>query len=81
MKGLYDKYIITKADGTPVKGFHFVLSPETDETAWAALSRYIELTPNRQLAADLRRELRDIVDRENDVDEALAADMRQGGRE
>ena len=52
-KGLYGKYIIEKADGTPLEGFYFVLKPETDVAARAALRTYIEVTDNQKLAEDL----------------------------
>jgi len=53
MKGLYDKYIITKVDGTPVEGFHFILKPESDPVAFDALAYYAKWTHNNQLAVDL----------------------------
>jgi len=81
MRSLYNEYVIFRIDGgTQVQGFCFVLQPESDPVAFDALAYYAKLTPNKQLAADLRRELQDIVDRENDVDEGLAAaygDVRQ----
>ena len=51
MSGLYKKYEVTQ------HGEHvdecFVLRPETDEAAVAALRRYAQVTTNRELANDL----------------------------
>jgi hypothetical protein len=52
-KGLYGKYRITKADGSPVSGFKFVLSPDNDPAAVEALRAYAFKTKNEQLAEDL----------------------------
>lgn len=52
-KGLYSKYIVTKADGTPLDGDCFVLRPDRDSAAFAALERYAEKTRNRELANDI----------------------------
>jgi hypothetical protein len=51
--GLYGKYRITKSDGSPVTGFKFVLSPETDPAAREALRTYAFETPNHKLADDI----------------------------
>lgn len=54
-EGLYPKYIVTKADGTPVESPVFVLKPETDGAARKALIAYA-FGINRQnpeLARDL----------------------------
>ena len=51
--GLYDKYQVRQVHGGQrIEGF-FVLRPNRDPTALAALIHYAALTPNKQLAADL----------------------------
>lgn len=63
-RGLYQKYVVFKTGSTKrVEGFCFVLRPESDPAAFDALLRYIELTPDQQLATDLDRKLREIADR------------------
>ena len=59
--GLYGKYIITKADGSPVapEADYFVLRLDTDKCARHALRIYANNIEgaNPELAADLRRRL------------------------
>lgn len=38
-KGLYNKYAVTKQDGTPIEDC-FVLRPAQDRHAWKALHQY-----------------------------------------
>ena len=52
-RGLYSKYIVTKADGTPLDGDCFVLRPDRDAAARCALIEYAAQTPNEALAADI----------------------------
>ena len=51
--GLYNKYIITKADGTQVNDRCFILKPDKDPAAVAALRAYAEATNDDQLRSDL----------------------------
>lgn len=63
MTGLYPKYVvIDKATGREIEGFVFVLKPETDDCARAALREYIEVVhpTNPRLAADLSYALQKI---------------------
>ena len=56
MNGLYGKYNITKsATGEPINGFAFVLKPDTDPAAHAALTTYAEAVKdsNPKLWSDL----------------------------
>ena len=53
-RGLYSKYKVTKADGTPLDGDCFVLRPDRDEAAIRALEAYADATNNENLAADIR---------------------------
>lgn len=57
--GLFGKYIISKADGTPIDptADYFVLRLDTDEAARAALEIYIHATDNSELAKDLWNKL------------------------
>lgn len=50
--GLYEKYEVTK--GCELVENCFVLEPEDDSAARAALIRYAEETDNEELADDLR---------------------------
>ena len=51
--GLYAKYIITKADGTPVNDRCFVLKPDKDPAAAKALQAYAAATDDEQLRNNL----------------------------
>lgn len=52
-KGLYKKYLVTKiSTGEEVEGV-FILKPETDPIAIAALQRYAELTDDELLAGHI----------------------------
>jgi len=52
-KGLYEKYTVIKnSTGEEVQGV-FILKPESDPIAIAALQTYAELTDNETLAQDL----------------------------
>ncbi len=63
--GLYGKYIIQKADGTPVdpKAVYFTLRLDTDPHARAAIRAYIENCREAQpeLAGDLERLMRELA--------------------
>lgn len=61
-RGLYSKYVIRKADGSPVEGDYFVLRPGRDAHARAALRAYAESIANENpwLSRDLFRWLLDI---------------------
>lgn len=52
-KGLYGKYRIFRANGTPVKGRCFVLKPDKDPAAVKALQAYAAATGDAQLRNDL----------------------------
>jgi hypothetical protein len=52
-KGLYTKYKITYPDGKPVSGYCFVLKPEKDPAARAAMAAYAEHTDNWRLRRDI----------------------------
>lgn len=56
-KGLYEKYKLQKADGTPVSGDYFVLRPSRDPHAAVALRAYAKsiTDENPELAQDLFR--------------------------
>ncbi len=60
-QGLYGKYIVTKADGTPVSDC-FVLRPTKDLAARMALKEYARLTKNVLLAEEIMEWLRQIRD-------------------
>lgn len=51
--GLYGKYSIFRADGTPVKDRCFVLKPDKDPVAVKALQTYAAATDDEQLRNDL----------------------------
>lgn len=52
-QGLYGKYRVFNSEtGEELKSF-FVLKPDTDPVAIAALQRYAELTPDKELENDL----------------------------
>lgn len=57
--GVYQKYKITKADGSPVdpEATYFVLRLDTDPAARAAARRYVDAVAadNDQLAGDILR--------------------------
>lgn len=63
-RGLYAKYRVTKADGTPLDGDCFVLRPDRDPAARCALKEYAYQTPNGELSADIEEWL----DRIGEVD-------------
>lgn len=52
-RGLYDKYEVLK-DAEPINGSAFVLRPDRDRAARAALWAYANATENETLADDLR---------------------------
>lgn len=53
-KGLYDKYtVINNETESPIDGAAFILRPDRDPIAIAALQRYAELTDNELLADDI----------------------------
>lgn len=58
-RGLYDKYIVTKADGTPAPGPLFILNYSKDAHARAALAAYANSCEATRpaLAIDLRAAL------------------------
>src|SRR5690554_792173 len=54
VKGLFNKYqIINRETGEEVEGQYFVLKPEKDHAARAALEKYAEITNNEQLEQDI----------------------------
>jgi hypothetical protein len=59
-KGLYDKYLIEKADGTQIdpNARYFILRYDKDPAAWFALKSYAGHTHNPELRRDLFAELR-----------------------
>lgn len=59
-QGLHGKYLVYK-NGKPQDGC-FVLKPETDPAARAALEAYVDKTGNERLATDLREWLARIDD-------------------
>lgn len=63
-KGLYGKYRIEKADGSPVdpKAIYFTLRLDTDQHARAAIRAYIESCRAEQpeLARDLEKVLMEV---------------------
>jgi len=67
-KGLYGKYRITKADGSPTdpKAQYFVLRADTDIHARIALRAYAKsiFPQNPELARDIRRMLMDSLQAE-----------------
>lgn len=59
-KGLYCKYHVRHADGSPLSpGFLFILRPDRDPAAWQAVKTYAETTKNPALRADLFQWLQD----------------------
>lgn len=54
-EGLYGKYTVTKADGTPVTDRCFVLKPDKDIAARMALLTYAEYTCDEQLRNDIHQ--------------------------
>ncbi|MCM3257125.1 hypothetical protein M3664_04920 [Paenibacillus lautus] len=53
-KGLYKKYtIINNETGQEVEGEYFVLKPENDPAARAALIHYATRTENKELGKDI----------------------------
>lgn len=62
-EGLKIKYNVTKvSDGSPVYDC-FVLRPDRDPAAIAAIYAYAEATPNKTLAEDLRRWMEELKER------------------
>lgn len=54
-KGLYNKYAVFKRDtGEPLDGACFVLRPDRDTAARAALLKYADCTVNLELARDIK---------------------------
>ena len=55
VRGWYDKYIVTKADGSPVdpKATYMVLKLDTDKAAQAAALEYARKTENLLLREDI----------------------------
>ena len=56
-QGLFGKYIIKKADGSPVDpdACYFVLRLDTDPAAQIAVRAYAEATDNEELAEQIKR--------------------------
>ncbi|WP_436348901.1 hypothetical protein [Natronorubrum sp. FCH18a] len=65
-RGLYGKYNVFK-DGEPVENC-FVLEPETDEAARAALKAYAMATKNEELTEDLRERVDGLEERDRDAE-------------
>lgn len=61
-RGLYQKYIVIKKDGTEIKSQVFVLSPESDDAALLALATYAGTTENQHLTEDLRSWIKTILE-------------------
>lgn len=60
---LYNKYqIINRETGTEADGQYFVLKPEKDSAARAALLAYASITNNEELAMDITKWLSDLPD-------------------
>ncbi len=74
-RGLYAKYTILK-DGELIEDRAFVLLPDKDPAARAALLTYAAHTENRQLRADLMAWEAQLVER--DIDEAFGKEGEQG---
>lgn len=53
MKGLYVKYIVRKIDTGEIVDGCFVLRPDRDPAARAALVAYAKTTENKKLADDI----------------------------
>lgn len=62
--GLKVKYNVTKADTGEIVKDCFVLQPQKDRAARAALLTYSYATDNREMARDIARWLADITKRE-----------------
>lgn len=66
-RGLYRKYIVTKANGEPTdpRARYFVLRLDTDPFALRAVLEYARLVEesNPKLASDIRRDIFDGADR------------------
>ena len=61
-QGLYQKYQITKADGSPVDGEYFVLKPRNDLAARHAIMEYANRTKNEQLSVDLYKWMAELAE-------------------
>jgi len=87
-KGLYDKYIVQRTDGKPIKGGCIVLEFD-DENAWAALNQYaftVQDAGYEKLADDIHDKLMAVVDARVDrlmsmPDDELIAEIRSEGRD
>jgi hypothetical protein len=68
-RGFYKKYIISKADGSPVdpKAVYMVLRLDTDKAARAAAIEYAMVTVNHKLKCDIENLVRNIVNEHKDV--------------
>ena len=79
-RGLYLKYHITKA-GTDeeLSGPSFVLRPDRDPAAMAALYRYAAVTENRALADDIERWLDGMPEPEDEQDRRYREYKSLGG--
>lgn len=71
--GIYGKYIIQKADGSPVdpQAVYFVLRLDTDLAARSAALTYACDTPNTKLADDVRRLVGNALLRHNPSGEGI----------
>lgn len=71
-QGLYGKYIVSKADGTPIdpSADYFVLRLDSDPAAREAALRYADACDNTALAAQLRERVNRCVGGES-IDELL----------
>lgn len=52
-RGLYNKYRVAKADGSPCEDYKFVLSPEKSEADRKALQAFADATSNMKLRDDI----------------------------
>ena len=71
-KGLYRKYIVRKADTGEEVANCFILRPEKDPAAVAALREYARVTNNRELASDILRWICPTHFTQNEVEDAKA---------
>ncbi|MFW5497733.1 MULTISPECIES: hypothetical protein [unclassified Maridesulfovibrio] len=87
-KGLYDKYIVQRTDGKPIKGGCIVLEFD-DPNAWAAINQYaftVQAAGYEKLAGNIHDKLMAVVDTNVDrimsmSDEELIAEIKAEGRD
>lgn len=63
-RGLYPKYNVTKAEtGEAIDGECFILRPDRDPAALVALAAYAVTTDNKELAADIKNWLQQLLNK------------------